>query len=100
MSCTDCTCKTEDCKHETVYYCDCCKGVHCFDCDEKWENHTDWRDFWHNAEDLTGPTHTFPDKSVIIPSLDKEPHIKSKDCFDSRRNDHCMKPGERDWNPT
>ena len=74
MSCTDCTCKTEDCKHETVYYCDCCKGVHCCDCDEKWENHTDWRDYWHNAEDLTGPTHT----------------------FDSRRNDHCMKPGDCD----
>ena len=35
MKCNDCTC--EDCKHENVKYCECCGGVHCVDCGEKWE---------------------------------------------------------------
>ena len=59
MSCEDCTCEKEECTHEAVYYCDCCDGIHCLACDEKWENHTKWRDYWYNAEDLSGPTHTF-----------------------------------------
>jgi len=32
--CKDCTC--EDCKHENLKYCECCGGVHCVDCGEKW----------------------------------------------------------------
>ena len=34
MKCNDCTC--EDCKHENLKYCECCGGVHCVDCGEKW----------------------------------------------------------------
>ena len=34
MKCKDCTC--EDCKHENLKYCECCGGVHCVDCGEKW----------------------------------------------------------------
>ena len=33
-NCKDCTC--EDCKHENLKYCECCGGVHCVDCGEKW----------------------------------------------------------------
>ena len=32
--CEDCTSK--DCKHENLKYCECCGGVHCVDCGEKW----------------------------------------------------------------
>ena len=94
MKCKDCTC--EDCKHENLKYCECCGGVHCATCDEKWENHTRWRDFWYNAEDLTGPTHTFEKCIQPLQCMGGG----RKDCACSEDSYMCVCDRGGDWNPT
>ena len=59
IGCKDCLCEKEGCEHHLVYYCDCCKGVHCEDCGAKWFSPTKWCDHWYNTDDLDGPTHTW-----------------------------------------
>ena len=65
----DSLCGKEDCKHLDVYYCDCCEGIHCEDCDVKWVSPTlyDW-------------------------GIDSGGNYVASE----RSNDHCMKPGEGD----
>ena len=89
INCTDCPCKKEDCRHENLKYCEGCNGVRCMDCGVMWGRSSDWSTYWYNTDDMDGPTHTW--------ETDSGGNYVARE---SRRNDHCMKPGERDWNPT
>ena len=94
ISCTDCPCKKEDCKHGNLEYCECLGNVVCIDCGKRWESETRWRDYWYNTGDLIGSTHTW--ETVGVCEMVHRHHVAKE----SRRNDHCMKPGEGDWSGT
>ena len=55
ISCKDCLCGKEDCKHENLKYCECCGGVHCVDCDEKWESPPVGPSYIYNVKDRECP---------------------------------------------
>ena len=84
ISCTDCLCNKEACKHENLKYCEGCGGVRCMDCGVMWGRSSDWSTHWYDTGDLVGQTHTWETVGAC--------EVASE----SRRNDHCMKPGDCD----